>query len=308
MALNPQTRERIDSLIKSNDVILFMKGDRTQPQCGFSARVVQMLNSILPEYETVDVLSDPGIREGIKEYSNWPTIPQLYVKGEFIGGCDIVTELFSSGELHGKFGVEPPERVQPTITVTPAAAAKLNEYLQRSPGKGLHLTIDSHFEANLGLGPIGGNEVAAESNDVTVYMDLMTAQRADGITIDMVEGLNGPSFKLDNPNAPAPVKQILPQELKKLRDAGTKMELFDVRTPEERATARIEGTRLLDQEAAAYIEKLPKDTMLVFHCHHGGRSQQAAEHFRERGFTNVHNLAGGIDAWSAEVDPSVPRY
>jgi len=308
MALNTQTRERIDSLIKSKDVILFMKGDRSQPQCGFSARCVQMLDSILPEYETVDVLSDSDIREGIKEYSNWPTIPQLYVRGEFIGGCDIVTDLFSSGELHGKFGVEPPERVQPTITVTPAAAAKLKEYLDRSPGKGLHLTIDTHFEANLGLGPIGDNEIAAESNGVTIYMDLMTAPRANGVTVDMVDGLNGPSFKLDNPNAPKPVNQLMPQELKKLIDQGISIEFFDVRTPEERATARIEGTRLLDQEAAAYIEKLPKDAMLVFHCHHGGRSQQAAEHFRERGFTNVHNLAGGIDAWSAEIDPSVPRY
>ncbi len=306
--MDSQTRERIDSLIHSNDVILFMKGDRTQPQCGFSARVVQMLDSVVSDYETVDVLSDPAIRDGIKEYSNWPTIPQLYVKGEFIGGCDIITDLFSSGELHGKFGVEPPERVQPKITVTPAAAAKLVEYLQRSPGKGLQLTIDAHFDSNLGMGPVSGNEVAAESNGVTVHMDLMTAQRADGVTIDMVEGLNGPSFKLDNPNAPAPVNQIMPQELKQLIDAGKRFEFFDVRTPEERQTAQIPGTRLLDQETAAYIGGLPKDTMMVFHCHHGGRSQQAAEHFRERGFTNVYNLAGGIDAWSAEVDSSVPRY
>jgi monothiol glutaredoxin len=93
-----------------------------------------------------------------------------------------------------------------------------------------------------------------------------------------------------------------------MMDEGKKLELFDVRTPEERAIARIESARLLDKETARYIESLPKDTLLVFHCHHGGRSQQAAEHFRDRGFTNVHNLAGGIDAWSVEVDPSVPRY
>jgi monothiol glutaredoxin len=308
MALDPQTKERIASLIQSKDVVLFMKGDRTQPQCGFSARVVQMLDSIVPEYETVDVLSNPEIREGIKEFSNWPTIPQLYVKGEFIGGCDIITDLFSSGELHVKFGAEAPKRVQPKVTVTPAAAAKLQEYLQRSPGKGLHLSIDARFDANLGVAPVSGNEIAAESNGVTVHMDPLTAQRADGVTIDMVDGLNGPSFKLDNPNAPAPVIQIMPQELKQLIDAGKQFEFFDVRTPEERATAQIAGTRLLDKETAAYIESLPKDTMLVFHCHHGGRSQQAADHFRDRGFTNVHNLAGGIDAWSAEVDPTVPRY
>jgi monothiol glutaredoxin len=91
-------------------------------------------------------------------------------------------------------------------------------------------------------------------------------------------------------------------------EGATKPALFDVRTPEERAIAHIEGARLLDQEVAKEIEKLPKDSLLVFHCHHGGRSQAAAEHFRDHGFTNVHNLAGGIDAWSVEVDPSVPRY
>jgi monothiol glutaredoxin len=79
-----------------------MKGNRLQPQCGFSARVVQILDSLLPEYTTVDVLRTPEIREGIKEFSAWPTIPQLYVDGEFLGGCDIVTELYTSGELQQK--------------------------------------------------------------------------------------------------------------------------------------------------------------------------------------------------------------
>lgn len=306
--MDTATREQIESLIRSNDVLLFMKGDRSQPQCGFSARVVQMLDAVIPEYATVDVLADPDIREGIKEFSNWPTIPQLYIRGEFIGGCDIVTDLFASGDLHRKLGVEPPERVQPKITVTPAAAARLKEYLERSPGKGLQLTIDAQFEASMGLASISPNAIAAESNGITVYVDLMTAPRADGVTIDLADGPGGSSFKIDNPNAPPPVRQILPQELKKLMDEGRSFEFFDVRNPEERAIARIESARLLDQEAASYIEALPKDTMLVFHCHHGGRSQQAAEHFRGRGFTNVYNLAGGIDAWSVEVDPSVPRY
>ena len=84
--------------------------------------------------------------------------------------------------------------------------------------------------------------------------------------------------------------------------------LLDVRTAEERATAQIPGTTLVDPQVAAGIEKLPKDAMLVFHCHHGGRSQQAAEHFRALGFSNVYNVAGGIDAWSQQVDSSVPRY
>ncbi len=93
------TEERIQQTIGSNDVLLFMKGNRTFPQCGFSAQVVGVLNHIGVDYETVDVLQDMEIREGIKAYSSWPTIPQLYVKGEFVGGCDIVREMYETGEL-----------------------------------------------------------------------------------------------------------------------------------------------------------------------------------------------------------------
>ncbi len=89
----------IDNVVKSNDVALFMKGTPEQPMCGFSARVVQMLNYLGVPYQTVNVLESDQLREGIKAYSEWPTIPQLYVKGEFVGGCDIVTEMFQSGEL-----------------------------------------------------------------------------------------------------------------------------------------------------------------------------------------------------------------
>ena len=96
--------------------------------------------------------------------------------------------------------------------------------------------------------------------------------------------------------------------LKQLIDSGQRFHFFDVRSPEEHATASIPGARLVDAAVAAEIEKLPKDAMLVFHCHHGGRSQQAGEHFRGLGFKNVHNVVGGIDAWSQQIDPSVPRY
>jgi Grx4 family monothiol glutaredoxin len=100
MALNEQTRERIESYIQGNDIVLFMKGNRSMPQCGFSGKVVQILDSLVQDYKTVDVLADADVREGIKEYSAWPTIPQLYLKGEFVGGCDVITELYATGELH----------------------------------------------------------------------------------------------------------------------------------------------------------------------------------------------------------------
>ena len=90
---------RIKSLVDQNRVLLFMKGDRNQPMCGFSARALQIVNALGVPFETVDVLSDPEIREGVKAYSNWPTIPQLYVDGQFIGGSDIAYEMYQSGEL-----------------------------------------------------------------------------------------------------------------------------------------------------------------------------------------------------------------
>ena len=92
-------RSRIDKIVKSNEIVLFMKGTALFPQCGFSSRAVAILNRLGANYETVDVLQDPEIRQGIMEYSEWPTIPQLYVKGEFVGGSDIVREMFQSGEL-----------------------------------------------------------------------------------------------------------------------------------------------------------------------------------------------------------------
>jgi monothiol glutaredoxin len=91
--------ERIDALVKSNDIVLFMKGTALFPQCGFSSRAIAILEHLGTPYETVDVLQDQEIRQGIKEYSDWPTIPQLYIKGEFVGGSDIMMEMFESGEL-----------------------------------------------------------------------------------------------------------------------------------------------------------------------------------------------------------------
>lgn len=96
-------QEQIKDTVDANDVVLFMKGTKVMPQCGFSSRVAGVLNFMGVEFRDVNVLADEGIRQGIKDYSDWPTIPQLYVKGEFVGGCDIVTEMTLSGELDQLF-------------------------------------------------------------------------------------------------------------------------------------------------------------------------------------------------------------
>ena len=104
-AMDSQVQQRIEGLVASSPVVVFMKGNKLMPQCGFSNNVVQILQSLGIPFETFDVLSDPEIRQGIKEFSDWPTIPQVYVKGEFIGGSDILIEMYNSGELREKLEV-----------------------------------------------------------------------------------------------------------------------------------------------------------------------------------------------------------
>ena len=97
--MTPDTQQRIEDLVKHSKIMVFMKGNKLMPQCGFSNNVVQILNSLGAPFETIDILADPEIRQGIKEYSNWPTIPQVYINGEFVGGSDILIELYQNGEL-----------------------------------------------------------------------------------------------------------------------------------------------------------------------------------------------------------------
>lgn len=99
MSEHPEIKEQINQIVNENDVVLFMKGNANFPQCGFSGRAVQILQALDTEFVSVDVLSNEAVRQGIKDYSNWPTIPQLYIRGEFIGGSDIMTEMYESGEL-----------------------------------------------------------------------------------------------------------------------------------------------------------------------------------------------------------------
>ena len=309
MALDENVHQEITDLIEANEVVLFMKGDRRSPQCGFSATVIGILDSMISDYHTVDVLSAPHLRDGIKIFSSWPTVPQLYVKGEFVGGCDIIQEMFGSGEIYKTLGVEPLEIVQPKIEVTDAAIKALQQASAEHGGgeRELHLSVDATFQANLSIAPRTPADIEAVSSGILLLLDPISASRADGITIDVSETPNGQAFKIDNPNAPR-IQSMSVRELQAALDADDALELLDVRTPEERAIAAIPGAVLLNEEEAARIEALPRDTKLVLHCHHGGRAQQAAEQFISLGFSQVFNVVGGIDAWSQEIDPDVPRY
>lgn len=309
MTLDPSLKQKLDQIVASDAVVLFMKGTKSFPQCGFSASVVTMLNTLIPKYTTVNVLSDPDIRNGMKEYSDWPTFPQLFIRGEFVGGADIVRQMFEAGELEVKLSDLVAPMTGVAISVSEQATAALTAALKDgAPGDVVHLAITPSWEHQLDLGPKQANLVTVESGNLTFQLDRASAARANGIRIDFVDDAAGAGFKIDNPNRPPMVREIEPKQLKALLDAGTLTHLYDVRTAQERSVATIGDTPIFDDAAMAAIEKLPKDTAIAFYCHRGNRSRGAAEHFVKAGFKTVYNLTGGIDAWSQVVDPSVKRY
>jgi monothiol glutaredoxin len=311
MALNETLRTQISELVAQSRVVLFMKGSRQMPQCGFSAKVVQILEGLGASYETIDVLRSPELREGIKEFSQWPTIPQLYVGGQFVGGCDIVGELNASGELRKIIGsgatTTAPRTRTPVVTITDAATKAFREALADAGEDLVRLEIDAEFRHALFVAPRATGDVQVAANGLTLLLDEASARRADGVRIDFVAG-DGGGFKITNPSEPRRVQSLTPKDLKSMLDRGEKIELFDVRTAQERTIAIIDRARHLNDAEEKRLAALDRNATLVFHCHHGGRSQRAAERALEQGFTNVYNLEGGIDAWSQTVDPTVARY
>ena len=259
MQLNEPVKSRIESLIESDRVVLFMKGTRMQPMCGFSAATVGILDSLVPSYTTFNVLGDQSVREGIKAFSDWPTIPQLYIDREFVGGCDIVKQMFNNGELHEMLGVEAPDRTPPDIRVSEAAASIIANALRANPGNAVHLSIDGRWQHSFNLGPMEGHEVRAESNGVALLFDVASAQKAMGLSIDVEETVQGTAFKIDNPNAPPPVGSMSVAELAAARrDTATAPTLVDVRTPDERARATIDGSIVLDDEGLMRVSATPE--------------------------------------------------
>ncbi len=307
MNLDSAVRDRIDQLVKGNQVVLFMKGTPQQPMCGFSARTIAALDSVLPDYTSFNVLEDEQVREGIKAYGNWPTIPQLYINGELVGGCDIVIAMLNSGELHQQLGLPAPDRSPPDITLTDLAAERIRQAMQGHEGMALHLSIDSGWDSQFNLGPLQGGEIVTTANGVEIAMDIATAQRARGAVIDWVKVMTGEGLSVTLPGAPPPVKTLSVTELAEKLNTGN-VTLIDVRPAEDRAKASLAAALPLDDELMEKLGKLPRESELAFICHHGNSSLGAAEHFRKQGFTSVYNVKGGMDAWSQEVDNSIPRY
>ncbi len=307
MSLNPATRTRIEALLASNRVVLFMKGSRQAPQCGFSAAATDRLNSLLDDYATVDVLADEEVRTGIKAYGNWPTIPQLYVDGELVGGSDIVQSMFDTGELHRVLGVAEPDRTPPIITVSDAAVAKVSAALGDAGNEKLFLVVDGRFQPQFQLREPGANDIVINANGLEIHFDVASAQRARGATIDWTQTPHGEGLAIFLPAAPPQVKSLDVRALKRRIDAGD-ITLIDVRPAPDRGRAPFAGADVLTPDSHERLTALPKDTPIAFICHHGNSSRNAAEHFHDHGFRDVYNVEGGIEAWAIEIDPTVPRY
>ncbi len=307
MSLDPATRARIDALLADHRVVLFMKGTRHAPQCGFSAAAADRLNALLDDYHSVDVLADEAIRAGIKDYGNWPTIPQLYIDGELVGGADIVQSMFDSGELHRVLGVAEPDRTPPTITISAAAVEKVRAALAGADDASLFLVVDGHFQPQFQLREAGANDIVTLANGLEIRFDAASAQRARGASIDWTHTPHGEGLAIFLPMAPQAIRPLDVHGLAQRMQAGD-ITVVDVRPQQDREFAPFAGAELFTPETHARLTALPKDTALAFICHHGNSSRNAAEHFREHGFTNLWNVEGGIDAWSREIDPSVPRY
>ena len=312
MSLDDTTRERIESLLKEHRVVLFMKGNRQQPMCGFSAAATNTLNELLPEYHTINVLEDPEIREGIKLYGDWPTIPQLYVDGELVGGSDIIRQMYTSGELHTLFGAQAPDRTPPSITITDQAAQAIRQGTENATGMALHLEIGPDHSAGFQLAPAGEHDIVAHANGLDVHFDPASAQRAKGIVIDWVSTVQGEGLSLKFPDAHAgsaqAVRSLSVQQLHDRLAAGDLL-LIDVRPAAGRAQAApLQHARVLEDEGYDALASLPKDTALAFICQRGISSRDVAERFAAHGFSEVYNVEGGMDAWASQIDASVPRY
>lgn len=200
MSLSPETKKAIESIIESDKVVLFMKGNRDQPQCGFSAKVVRILDQLVEDYTTFDVLSEPNIREGIKEFASWPTIPQLYISKEFMGGCDIVSEMFESSELHKALGLDAIEVEKPKLDISEAALAALKDAFEQADNDdAVRITVDARYEHGMEFDAPRKGDVIVEADGIRLLFDPMSARRAQNLKLDYEESSLGKGFQITNP-------------------------------------------------------------------------------------------------------------
>jgi monothiol glutaredoxin len=190
--------------------------------------------------------------------------------------------------------------------MTAGAVKALEAALAEAGQDSLHLQIGAQFQYDLFFAPRDPADIEVATNGLPLLLDRASLRLANGLSIDFIDGPGG-GFKLENPNEPPKVKGLTPKEAKAMLERG-ELTLFDVRPERERAIAKIADARALDAAGQEFLMGLDRDAPIAFHCHHGSRSQAVAEQVLREGFKKVYNLSGGIEAWSATIDPTVSRY
>ena len=310
MELNQPLQSRIESLVESDRVVLFMKGTRMQPMCGFSAATIGILDSLVPEYTTFNVLEDQGIREGVKAFSDWPTIPQLYIDKEFVGGlrhreADVQQRRAARDARRGGAGPDPARDRR--------ERRRRRHHRQRAPGQSgqrgapLHRrTLAALVQPRPDGGTRGPGGVERGSRCCSTWR---RRRRRRGCPSTSKRRCRAPRSRSTIPTHRPPWAECRRPSLPPRGAKRPPLPPSWTYAPPTSGRGRSSmGSIPLDEEGMKIVAALAKDTKLVFYCHTGVRSRSAAEHFRTEGFTDVHNLEGGIDAWSREVDASVPRY
>lgn len=290
--MTEELKNKLQAMVDSHDVVLFMKGDRQQPQCGFSARVVGILEDLEVDYQTFNVFSDPDIRSGMKDFSQWPTFPQLYFQQEFIGGCDIVTDMMQNGDLATMLGVTLEDVPAPSIQLSPSITQLFRESLEQHGG-GIHLTVPKDFQYDIAIGPKQGNQMEVIVDGIPFYLTRGSAKRADGISLDFRDGDSG-GVMIDNPNEPT-FSDLDTQEFDTWLSETDNAKVYQIGTD---ADTLHPAAVLLTASTHQEIRELSKDHPIAFICNHGVRSSQAAKSLAFQGYTNVINVMGGMAAWT----------
>ena len=213
--MTPEFVNKIDKLLDENTIVLFMKGTKDTPQCGFSNRVVGILKELEVDFETVNVLADPEVRSSMKEYSEWPTFPQLYVKSEFIGGCDIVTQMYQNGALAQELGVTleevPPPEVQLSDDAKEALMSAVASAIQWAFFRYSCLfDINEQFQYDIYLDQARSNNIVVSFDELHLSFSRGSGKRANGMKIGFVADQG---FSIDNPNEPATVKAYVSRRI-----------------------------------------------------------------------------------------------
>lgn len=310
MTLSAADRQRIETLLRAHRLVVFMNGAPDAPERFFSHKICRLLDGLGLDYAYVDVSADSKLREQIKAYGGLQAIPQLYLDGQPLGGNEVVEQMAGADELHAALGLPVPDRTPPAVRLTPAAAEFLRGVV-RGKGEGtvVDIAVDPQFRSSLRFGPRRNDAIAAEMDGVALQFDLASARRAEGLSIDWQDVERGPSLLLSHPRAPVPkpVRWISPSEADARVRAGT-LTIVDLRREEERALARLSVPFLYLDEGTHEIRHMPPQAPLAVLCHRGERCWHGAQHLVQLGHRDVYAIEGGIDAWAADVDASIPRY